>query len=207
MSEEATKQLFSGIIEAAHKEAARILKDAANDVETIKSATAQKIKEFNLQEEAATKKRLVQIQRLEESSKRSLERKYRVSLSERLRQKVLAQTAQMMEGEIGKEHYRQVLIEWIGEAAIGLDRDEARVNCSFKEKIDETMLREAEELVKKAIGKKVKLHLGGAILTGQGIEVASLDGKVAYNNQVTTRLIRHDRDLKELMEGEPCHKE
>jgi vacuolar-type H+-ATPase subunit E/Vma4 len=63
------------------------------------------------------------------------------------------------------------------------------------------MLQEAREIVKTTTGKDVALQLSKTPLTGQGVEVSTLDGTVAYNNQVATRLLRKERDLKELMEG------
>ncbi|MDD3790583.1 MAG: V-type ATP synthase subunit E family protein [Sphaerochaetaceae bacterium] len=207
MSEETTKQLFSGIIEVANQEAQAILEKSSQDVELIASSTAKRIEELHQKEEEICAKRIDQIKRMEESALRNLGRKYRVSLTERLRKMVIEKTVKEMSALIGSEEYRHTLAGWIAEGAIGLGRPEAVVNCSFKEKIDEEMLREAEALVKRAVGKEVKLKFGGAVLTGQGVEVASLDGKIAYNNQVVTRLIRYDRELNELMEGEPCRKE
>ncbi len=207
MSEPNTKQLFAGIIEAANHEAQAALAKAQEEVELIKASYAQRIEELNHKEEAISAKQINQIKRGEELTMRNLERRYRVSLTQRLRKMVIEETAKEMAALVGTKEYRSVLVEWIAEGAVGLDREEARVNCSFKEKIDEEMLREAEALVKKSVGKEVKLQFGGAVLTGQGVEVASLDGKVAYNNQVATRLIRFERELKELMEGEPCREE
>ncbi len=207
MSEPNTKQLFAGIIEAANHEAQAALAKAQEDVKLIKASYAQRIEELNRKEEEISAKQINQIKRGEELTMRNLERRYRVSLTQRLRKMVIEETAKEMAALVGTKEYRSVLVEWIAEGAVGLDREEARVNCSFKEKIDEEMLREAEALVKKSVGKEVKLQFGGAVLTGQGVEVASLDGKVAYNNQVATRLIRFERELKELMEGEPCREE
>ncbi len=207
MSEANTKQLFAGIIEAANHEAQAALAKAQEDVEQIKASYAQRIEELNHKEEAISVKQINQIKRSEEMTMRNLERRYRVSLTQRLRKMVIEETAKEMAALVGTQEYRSVLVEWIAEGAVGLDREEAQVNCSFREEIDDEMLREAEALVKKALGKVVKLKFGGAVLTGQGVEVVSMDGKVAYNNQVATRLIRFERKLKELMEGEPCREE
>ena len=207
MSEANTKQLFAGIIEAANHEAQAALAKAQEDVKLIKASYAQRIEELNRKEEEISAKQINQIKRSEEMTMRNLERRYRVSLTQRLRKMVIEETAKEMAALVGTQEYRSVLVEWIAEGAVGLDREEAQVNCSFREEIDEEMLREAEALVKKSVGKVVKLQFGGAVLTGQGVEVASMDGKVAYNNQVATRLIRFERKLKELMEGEPCREE
>lgn len=207
MSEERTDQLFAGIIKSAHDEAATILEQAQRDAKAVSDSYAKRVADVVALEKQAAKKRLEQIKRMEESTIKNLQRKYHVSQSERLRHQVLERTVELMAALIPTKPYRKIQIGWIAEAAIGLDRSEAKVACSFKEKLDDSMLREAEAIIKRATGKDIALQLSEQALTGQGIEVSSLNGKVAYNNQVTTRMIRHDRDLKELMEGQPCRKE
>ena len=115
--------------------------------------------------------------------------------------------SQKMAALVGTQAYRSVLIGWIAEAAIGLNSPEARVACSFRESLDEQMLRDAEQMVLRDTGKQVHLRVHDEPLSAQGIEVSTPDGKIAFNNQVSTRLIRHERDLKELMEGLACHRE
>lgn len=206
MSTGHTDQLFDGIVQGARQEAITISERAKRDAEVVRASYTKKIADAIELEQRNTEKQLEQIRRKEESTLRNLERKHTVSRSERLRQAVLERVSKRMAELVASESYRGVLIEWIAEAAIGLDRGEALVHCSFKEQVDDSMLREAEKLVKEHTGRIVGLRFGGATLTAQGVEVSSLDGKVAYNNQVATRLVRHERDLKELMEGKTCRK-
>ncbi len=206
MSTGHTDQLFEGIVQGAQQEAITITERAKRDAEVVRASYSKKIADAKLLEQRNTEKLLEQIRRKEESTLRNLERKHTVSHSERLRQAVLENVSKRMAALVSSESYRNILVGWIAEAAIGLDRGEALVHCSFREQVDDSMLREAEELVKEHTGRTVVLRFGGATLTAQGVEVASLDGKVAYNNQVATRLIRHERDLKELMEGKTCRK-
>jgi len=207
MSAEYTDQLFGGILEGAKTDAAAIIDRAENEAKTIQSSYGKKIIVAVEQEKQNLEKQLDQIRRKEESSIRNLKRRYLVSRSERLRTMVLDIIATKMASLVDNDSYRDILVGWIAEATIGLDRSQAQVLCSFKEKVDDEMLREAEALVKKYSGRDVTLKFGGAKLTGQGVEVSSMDGKVAYNNQVATRLVCHERDLKELMEGKSCLKE
>ncbi|MFA5570106.1 MAG: V-type ATP synthase subunit E family protein [Sphaerochaetaceae bacterium] len=203
---EYTDQLFAGILESAKSEATSIIEQAQKDADAIAQSYEKRIADTIALEKKTTNVRLEAIAKVEESTIRNLERKHQVSYSERLRVATLQEVALNMEKLIQTKEYPQILIGWIAEAAIGLDRERAVVHCSFKEKVDEAMLRQAEEIVLKTVGKKVSLTLGSKVLSSQGIEVVSEDGKVAYNNQVATRLVRSERELKELMEGEPCHK-
>lgn len=206
MSTGHTDQLFEGIVQGAQQEAITITERAKRDAEVVRASYTKKIADAIDLEQRNTEKQLEQIRRKEESTLRNLERKHTVSHGERLRRAVLEQVSKQMADLVVSASYRNILVGWIAEAAIGLDRGEALVHCSFKEQVDDSMLREAEALVKEHTGRIVALHFGGATLTAQGVEVSSMDGKVAYNNQVATRLIRHERDLKELMEGKTCRK-
>lgn len=199
-----TDQLFEGILESAKIEAANILERSERDAKAVEVTYARKIEQALEQERRLTEQRLAQIRRHEESAIRNLQRHHEVSYGQRLRQVIDELVVQRMAALLQTDDYRKTLVGWIAEATIGLDRSEAIVNYSFRERVDEVMLREAERMVATATGKHVTLRLGGATLTGQGIEVTSVDGKVAYNNQVSTRLIRNERKLKELMEGQPC---
>ena len=207
MNEAHTDQLFDGILQSAHMQAEAILARAEQDALAVESSYEKKIHAAIELEKRLTEKRLEQIHKLEESTIRNLERKHEVSTSERLRTLVMSAVGKKMAALVATTSYRTVLIGWIAEAAIGLDKPEAIVACSFKETVDDAMLREAEKVITQSTGRRVQLHPNSATLTGQGIEVTSLDGKIAYNNQVSTRLIRHERKLKELMEGQPCRKE
>ena len=207
MSESHTDQLFAGILQGAHAQAGTILSRAEQDAEMIRDSVDRKIATAVLQEQKAAEKRIQQISRLEESTIRSLNRRHEVSSTERLRKLVLDSVARKMSALVDTPQYRHTLVTWIAEAAVGLGRSEAIVSCSFRERVDESMLREAESLVKRTTGKQIHLTVRDTPLTGQGVEVSSPDGTVAFNNQVATRLIRYERELKELMEGQPCRKE
>jgi vacuolar-type H+-ATPase subunit E/Vma4 len=199
-------QLFEGILQSAQNQASSILKKAQEDAQAVKASYDKKIDDAIEQEKRQTEKRLEQISHHEQSSIRNLKRRHEVSRSERLRQLVMDSVSRKMEALRDTPSYGKVLVGWIAEATIGLDREEAVVSCSFKEHVDEQMLREAEAVVLRAVGRKVRLQKDDKPLIGQGIVVSTPDGKVAYNNQVSTRMLRHERDLKELMEGQQCRK-
>jgi vacuolar-type H+-ATPase subunit E/Vma4 len=205
MSSEHTDQLFEGILQSARGEADAIISRGERDAQVVRASSDVKISAAVEQEQKATTKRLDQIARMEESTIRNLQRRHEVSYSERLRKMVIDLVSQKMADLVKSPKYRSVLVGWIAEASVGLNLSEAEVSCSFREHLDEQMLLDAQALVKQTTGKTVHLQLSDRVLSSQGIEVSSLDGKIAYNNQVGTRLIRHERDLKELMEGQlPC---
>lgn len=207
MSEPHADRLFDGILQSAREEVASILAQAEQDAEALRQSFAEKAKDAADVEQRRTGKQIQEIERRSESAIRNLQRKHALTHNERLRSRVMQKVSEKMASLIGQESYRRVLVGWIAEAAVGLDRPEAEVACSFKERIDGPLLSEAEELVFKTTGKRVSLSPAATSLTAQGVVVSSIDGKVAYNNQVATRLARHFRSLEELMEGQTCRKE
>jgi len=207
MSEPHADRLFDGILQSAREEVASILAQAEQDAEALRQSFAEKAKDAADVEQRRTGKQIQEIERRSESAIRNLQRKHALTHNERLRSRVMQKVSEKMASLIEQESYRRVLVGWIAEAAVGLDRPEAEVACSFKERIDGPLLSEAEELVFKTTGKRVSLSPAATSLTAQGVVVSSIDGKVAYNNQVATRLARHFRSLEELMEGQTCRKE
>ena len=104
---------------------------------------------------------------------------------------------------VGTGEYRRMLAGWIAEAAIGLGEAEAEVNASAAERavIDAALLAEAERDALESAGRKVRLTLsGGPPLLGQGVVLTSTNGRVAYNNQVATRLLREQSRIRSLIQ-------
>jgi vacuolar-type H+-ATPase subunit E/Vma4 len=85
------------------------------------------------------------------------------------------------------------------EAAIGLGAPEASVNASAAERrqIDEQLLREARDKVEALTGRKVALTVAeGDPLIPQGVVLTAADGRVEFNNQVATRLLRRQSEIR-----------
>ncbi len=101
--------------------------------------------------------------------------------------------------------YREVLIDWIAEAAVGLGAKQARVNASARERrlIDNEMLKQATRKASLVLGHDIALELDDAgPLAAQGVVVTAHDGRTAYNNQVKTRLMRRQTEIRNLIHDE-----
>ncbi len=95
--------------------------------------------------------------------------------------------------------YHDILVRWIAEAAAGLGASAAVVNVSAPERamVDEALLAEASALTKSQFNHTVTLSLTSAPpLAGQGVVVTAADGRTAFNNQVVTRLRRHEGEIR-----------
>jgi len=81
---------------------------------------------------------------------------------------------------------------------------QAEVNTSAAERpwVDRALLAEAEQEVARSVGREVRLALSPAQpLLGPGVVLASPNGRVAYNNQVNTRLLREQTRIRSLIHG------
>ena len=124
----------------------------------------------------------------------------------RSRDKMLDEIQERVKKEIssltGKEEYREVLLNWISEAAIGLGVDHALVSASVDEMsiIDRNLLAGAEKRIKASTGRSVSLELSGEPATGsQGVVLTAQDGRTAFNNQVSVRLLRKQTGIRKLI--------
>jgi vacuolar-type H+-ATPase subunit E/Vma4 len=117
-------------------------------------------------------------------------------------QEVMDRVERRLATMIDEPDYRSALVNWIAEAALGLGTGSAEVNASEPERalIDEQMLSEAGEKVRAATGAEVTLTLSVAPpLSAQGIVLTAADGRMAFNNQVKTRIRRSSRRINRLM--------
>jgi len=98
--------------------------------------------------------------------------------------------------------YSNILINWITEAAIGLDVESAEINASEKERslIDERLLSDVREKIQNNNGKTIELMLSeSSPLESQGIVLTAVNGRIAFNNQVKTILSRNQRQIRIMM--------
>jgi len=194
--------LISGIETDARAEQDKIIKEAQTRTAEKKKYSEKKIESLldeartKAQEQAeAAKKKIIS------TAEREVKRR-----SMRIRDTVMQDILDRVEKKIGSmtgdENYRSVLTGWLTEAAIGLDAESTRVNASSEERklIDDKMLSEVTERVRKQTGGQVELTLPGAEpLKYQGVVLTAADGRTAFNNQVKTRMLRNRREIQMLI--------
>jgi vacuolar-type H+-ATPase subunit E/Vma4 len=146
-----------------------------------------------------------QAQGLREEAIRKAEREARrrlMCLKAAIVQEVMDRVEKRLATMIDEPDYRSALVDWIAEAARGLGTGSAEVNASEPERalIDEPVLSEAGEKVRRATGQQVALALSAAApLSAQGIVLTAADGRMAFNNQVQTRIRRSSRRINRLI--------
>jgi len=194
--------LISGIETDARDEEKEIIADAEKKAEEKRKYAEKKIESLlndarkDAQEQAETVKKKV-ISGVEfEIKRRSL--RLRSVLMRDITDRVENRLALMVDGS----EYKAVLLDWITEAAIGLDADSAQVNASAKERglIDAELLAEAAKRLYERSGRQVALGLSDSEpLKSQGVVLTATDGHTAFNNQVATRMLRRQREIRTLI--------
>ena len=194
--------LIQGILQEARAKADEIEKKAGIEAESIISEARERAEREAGLETKSYSVRLEQIQAREESARRSIDRLAELRSLDSAYTEVMEEVDRRLKAVVSNPSFSSILVSWIAEAAIGLDRKEAKVSFSEKAPVTEEMLREAEALVRKDTGATLSLSLDTERLSGVGVVVSSLDGKVSYNNQLEVRMRRYSRDIRRIVQEE-----
>jgi len=193
--------LISGIETDARDEEKEIIADAEKKAEEKRKYAEKKIESLlndarkDAEEQAETvTKRIISGAEFE-IKRRSL--RLRGVLMREITDRVEKKFALM----IGDSKYKSVLADWITEAAVGLDAESAQINVSEKERrlVDAELLAEVAKRIYERAGKQMVLSLSDTEpLKSQGVVLTAADGRTAFNNQVTTRTLRSQREIRTL---------
>ena len=190
--------LIAGIEADARQEEEKILAESEQQAADKRKYGDQKIESVLADARERAEKQAEEIKRKMVSSVELEVRRRSLRLRDAVLQDLMKQVEDRMKTRIATPDYRTVFRHWIVEAARGLNVDAAEVNASAAERelIDETLLREAMEV----LGHKVALTLSQTDpLGGQGVVLTSVNGRLAFNNQVRTRIQRHQREIQGLI--------
>ena len=191
--------IVSGIETDALNEEQQILKEAENQVAEKRSYTEKKVESLldDARKEAAqqadkVKKKMVSSVELE-LKRRSL------NVRGEVMRDIISRVENKFDSMTSDGKYKAILASWITEAAIGLDANSAYINASEKELafIDDQLISLLAEKVRKKTGKEISLQLTKAPpLKNQGVVLTAEDGRTAFNNQVKTRMLRKEREIR-----------
>lgn len=194
--------LMASIESDAQAEIARILQDAADQVAQRGQYTDKKIESmFNEAQQKATK----QGQAIQDKAIAQAEleiKRRRLQARTQIVGRLMSMVEEKLGCLIGDDSYREVLIRWIAEAALGLGVDTASVNASAEERtmIDASLMAEVQARVQQAKEQEMAVRLADEpALLSQGVILTAENGRTAYNNQVKTRLLRQQRAVHRLI--------
>lgn len=192
--------LLDGIIDEAQKKADAVLKDAQKQCGRIARDGQARAADLVAQEDREQKNRLSAVAYRRDAAKQSAKRKAALVRIDASYRAVMARVDEKFASLARSKAFRPTLVNWIAEAAVGLDLREAKVAFSPLCPVDEPMLREAEALVEKATGAAVRLSLDSKPLRSFGVVLSSPDGKISFNNEVAVRLRRYDSEIRTLVQ-------
>ncbi len=189
-------RLLTGILEQAEQSAKKTLQEAKQQASAIVEDAKKKAESEIESQRRELAQKLKQMDLRLQANMTSAKRKAILRQGDDKYQQVLARVQSMLDAKTIEPY----LPQWIAEAALGLDLKEAKVACSPQCPVTETHLKTATELVEKATGSSIVLHLESKPIRGLGVVVSSLDGMVSFNNQVEIRLRRLDRVLRAMIQ-------
>jgi vacuolar-type H+-ATPase subunit E/Vma4 len=197
-----TKALIEGIESDAKSEADQLLREARQKAEErMKYARKQADSILNDAAEKANRQSKAARQKILSGVEIEVRRKS-MQIKDRIMGEILNQVRGTLEKLVAKEEYRGILLQWIVEAGLGLGAEKAFVNASKREKeiIDSGLLARAAGKVEEFSGRHVEFTLSDLPPLGaQGVVLYSEDGKTAFNNQVSTRILRKQRKIRDVI--------
>lgn len=196
------ESIIQGILQEARDEAARIVAQAEKSAAQREKSWSITAGRLQAEAEKEAEEKYEEIIRTGESRLKIEEKKRKLQLSELAADEVLNEALLSAEAMVKTEEYRQVLEDLITEAALGIQTDTAAVSASAREipLITEDLLRAAENRVRQLSGRSIKLvPAEGQPQPGQGVLLTSLDGTVAFSNQIRIRLLRYQSEIRRLI--------
>ncbi len=187
----AEHQLIEGILAEARSEAEAIIEHARIEADAQKQRLLEEAASYLPKKETEVAQ-LTQSMRHSYASSIEMERK-RLELEHmsEIHTRVLAEVEKQFYAMRTSERYRGYLLNWIVEGLIGLGQSSALVQVSKDDPVDDDLLREAEAKAAEILGTPVSLKLDSQFDPfSLGVTVSSLDGGVAYNNRLNTRMRR-----------------
>lgn len=205
IGEQIDNQLIKGIEKDARNEAEGII--AAAEEVAANRRTSGKLQLDSIMKEAQenAKQRVMEIKRNNGSTIVMETRRLRLRVRDRIINQVLKLVKEGLKKMTGNPEYTAVLQDLIVEAAIGLNLDRASVNASEIErnKIDDQTLKRAEKEFKTLTGREISLEIASEPpLPSQGIVLTSPDKRIAFNNQVATRMLRYQSEIRKMISRE-----
>jgi len=194
--------LIEGIAQDAQAEARRLVEEAEKSAAERRAASARQVAEILEEARRKAGEQAAVLKRQAASTAKMETKRIALRIREQAAREVLERARAKLERMVGSPQYREILLAWIVEAAVGLGQPEAAVNASAAELplLEEGLLAEAQRRVRELSGREVRLtRTEGEPLAGQGVVLVGRGGRLAYNNQVSTRLLRRQTEIRKMI--------
>ena len=195
-------ELIAGIAQDAEADARRVLEEASKAAQERREGTEKQASAILDEARRKAEEQAKNISRQIASTAKMEVKRIGLRVREQATRLGIEQVRSRLAQMIGSPEYREALIGWLVEAAIGLSLPEAAVNACPAELalIDERLLSEVQERVLELTGRKVRLFKSDADpLVGQGVVLIGREGRLAFNNQISTRLLRRQTEIRKII--------
>ncbi|MDA3811958.1 MAG: V-type ATP synthase subunit E family protein [Spirochaetaceae bacterium] len=197
--------LLSGIAAEAENEAKLLLAEAEKN-KTQKLASA-KMRETRLIEESREKgeKQAAVIRKLAASSIAVELRKLALKREENLFSQIIKAVRQQFLEFTDSQNYKDALIGWIAEGAIGIGTDKINIHASEKVLpfLAPDLLKKTEEVVLRTIGKNVTFSpVKDEGIDDCGVILKDQTGRLLFDNRVEARLRRYEHHIRGIIARE-----
>jgi vacuolar-type H+-ATPase subunit E/Vma4 len=197
------KQIIDGILADAREEAEKVRSEAKSRVEDRRMLLSGRVQRVKDDASSEAKKRIEEINRRTDAEISRAQRRGELArrrdvlaaVQRRARERIFEM------GREGSDAYRQAMIGWIVEGALGLEGTELTVSVAAGETglLDE-LLEEAQRTAREVGGRDVILTAAGEPHGGSpGVVVSSPDGRTLYDNRVDSRIRRHETEIRRLV--------
>ncbi|MBN2533211.1 MAG: V-type ATP synthase subunit E [Spirochaetales bacterium] len=200
--EKGKEKLITGINDDAQKEAEKIIKQAETYAGERKQAIEKQVNTIMDQARAKAHEQVESIRRNMKSAIAVEIKRLNLKIMDRIMSTTIQRVKERIAGKIITPEYPGIFLGWIIEAAIGLNVNEAYVNTSAQEReyITTELLKKASDTLFTLTGKRIELFKSEEDpYLAQGIVLYAKDGKTAFNNQVPTRLLRYQSEVRKMI--------
>ena len=197
-----TNDLIAGIEKTALNEADMLTSEGEKEVNRMHAAAELQITNILKEAKQKSEDQVKKIKKNTDSTITAETRRNSLKVYNQIINTTLDKVREKLESIIETPEYRQILIGWIVEAAIGLHEPEAEVNASAREMaiIDDNLLGKAEEKIYEITGLRVRMKKSrNDPLLAQGVVIKSKSGRTAFNNQVSTRILRYQSEIRKII--------
>lgn len=194
--------LINSIQKQAEDEAQRIVESAHQSVEERKKSIKDQIARIQKENAEKEKQQSAAVAREGEQKIASLKRKQMLGLKEDVVSDVINQVKEKFKAFTTKPEFRDVMIDWTVEAALGLDEKDPilKVTESCGSFADEAFCQDAARRYKELTGNDITITLSPDVIKkGHGIVLHAQNGRTAYSNLLENRLYRHKDQIESVV--------
>ena len=197
-----SREFLEEILLNAREEAKDIISGAEAKAESRKKAAAKQEEALLKEAESQLDREKAHREKLADQKISSEIRRRKLQLRDRFMTDALAEAKTKLTAMTETDEYESLLADWVLEAVMGLAVDRVELNGRMRERniMTSDWLKAQEQRVKESYGRTVGLSLSEeAPLLGAGVVAKEKGGRLVYNNQIETRLLRNQSDLRKVI--------